>query len=260
VTEPDPDTDVVTLLHVGPNRVLPTRRQGLVAGLAAVVVVLLTGNGILDARVAWWTVPGSYADAVARIGQASARPAHWSSRVSSTGGAGPRSHGWVIEVRDPHARFVSSVNVTVAADGTKVGLVAQVDTYAVVVRTPGQVIAASVDSASFALSGQEGASYSSTLTLSLTGKAVTGLVREINATPTYVVLVQVSCPPPQGSITVTFGRGTARWVLNISAGSILCNTPTLTGADRTSVPLTPSTALLTDVLAAASLPSNYLTR
>ena len=218
-----------------------------------------TGNGIVDARVAWWDVAGSFTAAVAQVGRARALPAHWDNSISSTGFPGPRSHGWVFEVRDPAARYVASVNVTVAAHGTSVGMVAQVDTWAIPVRTPAQVIAASTDSATFTFTGG-GRSYSSRLTLTMSGARITTLAHEVNATPTYVVLAIASCPAPQGSVTVTFRSGSRRWSLDINDGSFLCNTPVLTGTDRASINLKPSTTLLTDVLAAAGLPADYFQR
>lgn len=317
-TAPGPYRDVLTVLEVGPSQVLTPRRHGLVAGLAAVAVVLLLvatvfalrrqhrttalspdrqttaagyakallaelplpkgarradtppipelkqspfpGNGILDAQVAWWTVPGSFAATVAHIGQAGTLPAHWKITVSSDDGTDGHRNGWLIEVRDPNARFVSSVDVTVAAHGTKVGLAVLVDTYAVPVRTTEQVIPASVDSASFTFNGGGGRSYSSRLTLTFTGSRVKALAREINATPTFVMLAVVSCPAPQGSVAVTFRSGSSRWSLDINDGSFLCNAPMLSGTNGTSVALTPSSALVTDVLAAAGLPSNYFSR
>ncbi len=220
----------------------------------------VVGNGILDARVAWWTVAGSFATTVAHVGKAGTLPAHWKINVSSTGFAGPRSNGWVIEVRDPAARFVASVNLTVAEHGTTVGMVAQVDTYAIPVRTPAQVIPASVGSATFTFNGGGGRSYSSRLTLSFSGSRVTALAREINATPTFVMLSVASCPAPAGSVTVTFRSGSGRWSLNINDGSFLCNAPALTGTNGTAITLTPSAELLTGVLAAAGLPSDYFNR
>lgn len=317
-TEPGLDDDVLTVLDVGPDRVLASRRRGFMARLAAATVVLLVvafvfavrqqhrtaaesahrqttaagygkallaelplpkgakrvdtppipevkqspfiGNGIVDARVAWWTVPGSFATTVAHAGKAGTLPAHWKINVSSTGFAGPRSNGWVIEVRDPAARFVASVNVTVAAHGTTVAMVAQVDTYAIPVRTPAQVIPASVDSATFTFNGGGGRSYSSRLTLAFSGSRVRALVHEVNATPTFVMLAVASCPAPTGSVTVTFRSGSGRWSLNINDGSSLCNAPSLTGTGGAAITLTPSTELLTDVLAAAGLPSDYFNR
>lgn len=220
----------------------------------------LTGNGILNAQVAWWTVPGSFAATVAAVGRTAGRPAHWKVPVSSTGGAGPRSNGWLIEVRDPQARFVSAVNVTVGAHGTTVAMAAQVDTYAIPVRTTEQVIPAAVDAASFTIGGGGGRTYSSRLTLSISGPQVRALAEEINATPTYVILAVASCPAPQGSITVTFRSGSSRWSLDINNGSALCNTPTLTGSNGRLISLSPSTTLLTDVLAAVGLPSSYFER
>jgi hypothetical protein len=159
---------------------------------------------------------------------------------------------------------VSAINVTVAAHGTTLAMVAQVDTYAIPVRTEEQVIPAAADAASFTVSGGGGRGYSSRLTLSVSGPRVTALAGEINVTPTFVPLAVASCPAPDGSVTVTFRRGSSRWMLNINDGSSLCNAPTLTGADGTAIPLTPSmtpsNTLLTDVLAAVGLPSNYLQR
>ena len=219
----------------------------------------LTGNGILDARVAWWTVPGSFSTAVARQGSA-ALPAYWRMTATSTGGAGPRSYGSVIEVRDPRARFVSSIIITFAAPGQAVGMVVQINTYAIAVRTPPQVIPSSIDAATFAVSGGGGRSYSSTLSLHINGRQVSTLVGQINAAPTFVVLTVASCPAPLGSVAVTFRSAGERWLLQISNGSPLCNTPTLTGANGRSIGLTASDALLTDVLAAAGLPRDYLDR
>jgi hypothetical protein len=166
----------------------------------------------------------------------------------------------LIEMRDPQARFVSAIDVTVAVHGTTVAMVAQVDRYATPVRAAGQVIPASVDAASFTVSGGVGHSYSSRLTLSVSGPRVRALAPEINATPTFVILAVASCPAPNGSITVPFRRGSSRWLLNINDGSPLGNTPTLTGTNAATVFLTPSTTLLSDVLAAAGLPSNYFQR
>jgi hypothetical protein len=217
-----------------------------------------TGNGTVNAQVAWWTVPGSFRAAVAEFGRAGALPAHWKITESSTGGTGPRSNGWFIEVRDARARFVASVTVAIATHGSRVGLLALVDTYAIPHRTPGQVISPSTDSATFTFTGGGGRGSSARLTLAFSGPRITTLARQINATATFLPLTVASCPPSSGSVTVTFRSGSRRWSLNINNGSFLCNTPSLTGTAGTSINLAPSTSLLTDVLAAAGLPSNYL--
>ena len=216
-----------------------------------------TGSGIVDAQLAWWTVPGSLTAAVAQFGRAGDLPAHWRFSESSTGGAGPRSNGWMIEVRDPRARFVASLSVAIAAHGSTVGLAAQVDTYAVAARTPSQVIAPATDSATFTLSGGGGQGPRGRITRTVIGPRVTTLALEVNATPAFVPLTVASCPPYSGSAVVTFRRGSERWTLHITNGSFLCNTPSLTGTAGTSIDLRPSTSLLTDLLTAVGLPSDY---
>lgn len=215
------------------------------------------GNGIVDARLAWWTVPGSLTAAVTKLGRAADLPAYWKITESSTGEVGPRSNGWFIEVRDPRARFVASLSVVIAAHGTTVGLAAQVDSYAVAVRAPSQVIAPATDSATFTLTGGGGRGPRGRITRTVIGPRVTTLVHQINTTPTFVPLTVASCPAYSGSAAVTFRRGSQRWTLHVDNGSFLCNTPGLTGTAGTSIDLKPSTALLTDVLTAAGLPSDY---
>lgn len=214
------------------------------------------GTGILDTRAAWWTVPGSFTAAVATFNGAGL-PGHW--RVSASGMA-PRRQGWVIEVRDPRARFVSSVDVTIAAHGKTVGMLAQIDTHAVAVRTPAQLITASAESATFTFTGGGSGGYSSRLTLTISGHRITTLAHQINATPTFVMLTVGLCPPPAGRVAVTFRSGSQRWSLTDIDAGFACDTPRLTGSDGTSVTLTPSTALLTDVLTAAGLPKDYFRR
>lgn len=213
-----------------------------------------TGHGILDARVAWWAVPTSFRAAVAAFNRRPL-PVHWKISASATGGAGPSSNGWDIEVRDPRARFVASLTVVIAAQGNVTGLLVQVDTFAIPVRTPAQIIPPSADSVTFTITGLGRAEYGG-----FSGARVAVLARQINAAPTFVLLTEISCPGPTRSMTVAFHNGSRRWSLKINDGSFLCNTPSLTGSSGTPIDLTPSAGLLKDVLAAAALPSNYLTR
>ena len=213
-----------------------------------------TGNGIRDAHVAWWAVTTSFSAAVASFNRL-ALPVHWKITASSTGGAGPSSNGWVIEVRDPRARFVSSVTVVIAAHAGTTGLLAQVDTYAIPVRTPAQIIAPSADAITFTIRGPGRASYGG-----ISGPRVALLARQVNAAPTYVMLTVISCPAEPRSVTVTFRSGSRSWSLQVSGGNALCNTPSLTGTSGAVIDLTLSQALLTDVCTALGLPSNYLNR
>ena len=213
-----------------------------------------TGNGILNARVAWWVVPASFEAAVAAFNR-TALPAHWKITASSMAGAGPSSNGWDIEVRDPRARFVSSVTVVIAAHDNVTGLVAQVDTFAIPVRSPAQVIAPSADSGTFTITGAGRAEYGG-----FSGARVLLLARQINAAPTYVLLTVISCPPTSRTMTVTLRSGSRHWSLDISPGSNLCSIPSLIGTSGARIDLTPSAALIKDVLTAAGLPSNYLSR
>lgn len=109
-------------------------------------------------------------------------------------------------------------------------------------------------------SGVGSGSYASTLTLTISGPEVARLVRQVNATPPFVPLTVISCPAPQDKAAVAFRNGSRRWILRVTGSSYPCTTPSLTGADGTSIALAPSDALIADVLAAAGLPRDYWTR
>ena len=213
------------------------------------------GNGILESRIGWWTVPTSFTAAVAAFHRA-ALPTYWKIPASSTGGAGPSSNGWNIEVRDPRARFVSSLTVVIAAHDNVTGLLAQVDTFAVPVRSAAQIIAPSADSATFTVSRAGGAEYGG-----FSGARVALLARQINAAPTYVLLpTGIKCAPPLERMTVTLHSGSRQWSLDLNGGNNLCGTLSLTGTSGTHIALTPSAALVKDVLIAAGLPGDYFSR